>query len=52
MDQHNLVTMMTGETVSSEKYNDSPVIEVEQGTLRSNEFNFNGVSLHLKSSHG
>ncbi|MGF0082480.1 hypothetical protein [Limosilactobacillus reuteri] len=42
--QHNLVTMMTGGTVSSEKYNDSPVIEVEQGTLRSNEFNLNGVS--------
>ncbi len=42
--QHNLVTTMTGGTVSSEKYNDSPVIEIEQGTLRSNEFNLNGVS--------
>ena len=42
--QHNLITTMAGGTASSEKYNDSPVIEVEQGTLRSNEFNLNGVS--------
>ena len=42
--QHNLVITITGGTVSSEKYNDSPVIEIEQGTLRSNEFNLNGVS--------
>ena len=42
--QHNLITTMTGGTVSSEKYNDSPVIEIEQGTLRSNEFNLNGIS--------
>lgn len=42
--QHNLVTTMTGGTASSEKYNDSPVLEVEQSTLRSNEFNLNGVS--------
>lgn len=50
--QHNLITMITGGTVSSEKYNDSPVIEVEQGALRSNEFNLNDIFLHLKSSHG
>lgn len=43
--QHNLVTTMTGGTGSSEKYNDSPVIEVEQGTLRSNEFNLNVSSI-------
>ncbi len=41
--QHNLITTMAGGTVSSEKYGDSLVIEVEQGTLRSNEFNLNGV---------
>ncbi|XYG83791.1 hypothetical protein ACSKKH_05180 [Limosilactobacillus reuteri] len=34
--QHNLVTTMTGGTVSSEKYNGSPVIKIEQSTLRSN----------------
>ena len=47
--QHNLVTTMIGGTVSSEKYNGSPAIEIEQGTLRSNEFDLNSVS--FISSH-
>lgn len=42
--QHNLVTTMIGGATSSENYNGSPTVEVEQGTLRSNEFNLNGAS--------
>ena len=43
MDQYKLITTMTGGTVTSEKYNDSPVIEVQQGTHRRNEYNLNSV---------
>lgn len=42
--QHNLVTSMNGGTVSGEKYNGNSAVEIENGALRSNEFDLNGVS--------